>query len=139
MKNIEVSSGAVIVRKNKKLWEVLLIRDMKERLTFPKGFVENNESIIDAARREAKEETGITTLRYKATLPPISYIYTRNGTSIHKIVYYALFTYTGHTTLVPQVEEGISELRWVPLLKARNLIGYPKSNTSIIQTVMNLL
>lgn len=139
MKNTEVSSGAVIVRKNKKLWEVLLIRDMKEMLTFPKGFVEKNESIIDAARREAKEETGITGLRYKATLPPISYIYTRNGMAVHKTVYYALFSYTGNQRLIPQIKEGISKIQWIPILKACDIIGYPKSNKRIIQTVMNLL
>lgn len=135
----EISSGAVVVRRRNKSWELLCIRDMKGMLTFPKGFVERNESIINAARREAKEETGITTLRYKATLPPISYIYTRNGTSVHKTVYYALFTYTGHATLIPQVEEGISELQWLPLAKALDIIGYTKSNSSIIQTVINLL
>jgi 8-oxo-dGTP pyrophosphatase MutT (NUDIX family) len=112
---------------------------MKGMLTFPKGFVENKESIIRAARREAKEETGITTLRYCATLPPISYIYTREGKAIHKTVYYALFSYTGRQKLVPQIEEGISEIRWTPLIKARDIIGYPKSNIPIIGTVMNLL
>lgn len=139
MKNIEVSSGAVIVRKKAKIWHVLLIRDMKGMLTFPKGFVEKKESIIQAARREAHEETGITALRYKATLPPISYIYTRDGKSIHKTVYYALFSYTGNRQLVPQIEEGISEIQWMSISKACANIGYPKSNIPIIDAVMNLL
>lgn len=139
MRNIEVSSGAVIVKKRNNTWDILLIRDLKGMLTFPKGFVEKKESIIQAARREAHEETGITALRYKATLPPISYIYTRDGKSIHKTVYYALFSYTGHQQLVPQIDEGISEIRWVSISKACASIGYPKSNIPIIQTVMNLL
>lgn len=139
MKNTEVSSGAVIVRKKNTIWEILLIRDMKGLLTFPKGFVENKESIIQAARREAKEEAGITKLRYKATLPPISYMYTRNGTTIHKTVYYALFFYIGNQKPVPQIEEGISEIQWTPIAKACDTIGYSKSNKPIIQTVLNLL
>jgi 8-oxo-dGTP pyrophosphatase MutT (NUDIX family) len=139
MKNIEVSSGAVIVKKRNTTWDILLIRDLKGMLTFPKGFVETGESIIQAARREAHEETGITALRYKATLPPISYIYTRDGQSIHKTVYYALFSYTGRQQLVPQVEEGISEIQWMAISKACATIGYPKSNIPIIQSVMNLL
>lgn len=139
MKNTEVSSGAVIVRKRKNLWDILLIRDMKGMLTFPKGFVEKKESIIQAARREAKEETKITHLHYKATLPPISYMYSRNSMKIHKTVYYALFSYTGHQKLVPQTEEGILEIHWIQIEKALQIIGYPKSNKPIMQTVLNLL
>lgn len=139
MKSTEVSSGSVIVRKKNKRWEILCIRDMKGMLTFPKGFVENHESIIRAARREAREETGISSLRYKATLPPISYMYTRDGKTIHKTVYYALFSYTGRGVLTPQKDEGISDIQWIPLQKACAIIGYPKSNKPIIETVITLL
>jgi bis(5'-nucleosidyl)-tetraphosphatase len=139
MKNTEVSSGAVIVKRTSSNWDLLCIRDMKGMFTFPKGFVEHGESIIQAARREAKEETGIVRLRYKATLPPVSYVYTRDGLSIHKTVYYALFTYTGNEKLSPQVEEGISELQWISISQAHDIIGYPKSNKPVIQAVMTLL
>jgi 8-oxo-dGTP pyrophosphatase MutT (NUDIX family) len=139
MKYIEVSSGAVIIRTRNTTREVLLIRDMKGMLTFPKGFVEKGESIIEAARREAHEETGISRLRYKATLPPVSYLYTRANRTIHKTVFYALFSSTSCEKLVPQKEEGISEIQWVPLQDACAMIGYPKSNKPIIDAVMNLL
>jgi len=139
MKQTEVSSGAVVVRKHIQLWDVLLIRDAKGVLTFPKGFVELHESIIHAARREAREETGITGLRYKATLPPITYIYTRSGKAIHKTVYYALFSYNGTGKLLPQQEEGISEILWVPITAACAIIGYPKTNIPIIQAVLDVL
>ena len=139
MKIIEVSSGAVIVRKRNNTWDVLLIRDMKGMLTFPKGFVEKGESITRAARREAHEETGVSCLRYKATLSPTSYMYTRDSQTIHKTVYYALFSSSSHQRLVPQKEEGISEIRWVPLQDACAMIGYPKSNRPIIDAVKDLL
>lgn len=137
--NTELSSGAVIIRKREHTYEMLLIRDKQGMLTFPKGYIEQHESVIQAARREAKEETGIMQLRFKATLPPISYVYTRNHMVIHKTVYYALFSYTGNHVLQPQVEEGISDIQWMPIEKARSVVGYPKTNKGIIETVMTLL
>ncbi len=135
----ELSAGAVICRKDPNSWEVLVIRDMKGNLTFPKGLIEKGESAVDTAVREAHEETGIENIFLKDTLPNVRYIYKRGGTVIHKTVRYFLFTYEGKESLRPQQEEGISEVLWVPLSAAINSIGYPKSNTKLLTESIKIL
>ncbi|MGA1864873.1 MAG: bis(5'-nucleosyl)-tetraphosphatase [bacterium] len=69
-----LSAGIVIVRKEKDDWRYLFLRAYKN-WDFPKGIVEPSENHLEAAKREVKEETGITDLHfrwgyiYKETLP----------------------------------------------------------------------
>jgi 8-oxo-dGTP pyrophosphatase MutT (NUDIX family) len=135
----EQSSGAVIFKKVKSGWSVLLIRDRNDMLTFPKGKIEKGESITDTARREAQEETGITNLQFEMELPTVTYIYTRDTQTYDKTVQYTLFFYRGNDTLHPQKEEGIKEVLWVPIEKAPTLLGYPKSNKPILETAIHHL
>ena len=57
LRELEVVAGAII-RKNKK---ILLTRQPKwqNKWTLPGGHIEQGESILEAARREAEEETGL--------------------------------------------------------------------------------
>jgi len=128
----EISAGAVICKQTRASWDVLLIRDMKGMLTFPKGFMEEGEDVKQTAMREAAEETGITDIIYQANLPEVSYFYTRNGQSIRKVVHYVLFFSENEHTLIPQIEEGITEILWIPIEKAIEVIGYEKSNTPVL-------
>jgi|GEM_PF-480179 len=129
----EQSAGAVIIRNVSKTWDVLLIRDMKGILTFPKGFMEVGEDAKQTAKREATEETGITNITLVSDLPSVSYFYTRNGESIKKQVQYFLFVSNKDEQLTPQIEEGITEILWIPINKALELIGYEKSNKPVLQ------
>ncbi len=135
---IEISAGGIVVRKNKNSWEVLLMRDMSNNWTFPKGLVEKGEDLVAAAAREIQEEVGLSDVRFIAKLPTIRYMYQRNGL-ISKVVHYFLFTSSGTATLAPQKEEGIKEARWVPIDQAREIIGYPKTNAPLLVKVTELL
>lgn len=130
----EISAGAIIIRKNNGIWEILCITDKKGSLTFPKGLIEDKETKRETAIREAHEETGITGIQFIKELPPISYVYTRI-VPIKKTVYYFLFRSDSRKKLHPQKEEGIQSVRWVPLATAPDVIGYPKTNKSILQEV----
>lgn len=135
----EISAGAVVVTYKEHEWNVLLIRDMNGNLTFPKGLVEKNEELVDTARREAREETGVTDLHFRQSLAPIHYFYTRNAEKISKTVTYILFESTTKQQLAPQKEEGISEVLWMPLGKTIENIGYPKTNKPILEEIRTLL
>ena len=134
----EISAGGVIFRQKAQKLEVLLLKDMNDNWTFPKGIIEAGETPQTAAIREIKEETGVTNLVFHHELPAIHYIYKR-GELIDKTVYYFLFTSTIEQELVPQTEEGISELHWYSLEDAKKIIGYPQTNLSLLSEVQKLL
>jgi 8-oxo-dGTP pyrophosphatase MutT (NUDIX family) len=69
-----MSAGVVPIRRAVGGWRVLVLRAYRN-WDFPKGIVEAGEHPLDAAKREATEETGITDLEfsfgdsYRETLP----------------------------------------------------------------------
>ena len=56
---IEITSGAVVYRKNNGEIEYLLLESQNKGhfWGFPKGHVEGNETLVETAKREIKEET----------------------------------------------------------------------------------
>lgn len=134
----EVSSGGVVVAKKLDIWHVLVIRDMNNTWTFPKGLIEPQETAEDAAMREVKEETGVSGLSLIAPLDIVRYTFRRNGI-IHKTVHYFLFRAEKLKKPTPQVNEGIRMAQWVPLSSARDLVGYPKTNRLLLVQAENVL
>ena len=69
-----LSAGVVPLRRTPQGWRVLILRAYKN-WDFPKGVVDPGEEPLDAAKREATEETGLSDLEfrfgesYKETLP----------------------------------------------------------------------
>jgi len=59
-----LSAGVVVVRRAEDGWRVLLLR-VYNYWDCPKGVVEAGEGPLDAARREVREETGITDLEFR--------------------------------------------------------------------------
>ena len=69
-----LSAGVIPLRRTAEGWRILVLRAYKN-WDFPKGRVEPGEEPIDAAKREATEETGLTQFEfpfgdvYRETLP----------------------------------------------------------------------
>jgi len=69
-----LSAGVIPLRRAPGGWRILVLRAYKN-WDFPKGVVEPGEEPIEAARREATEETGLSDLdfcfgeEYRETLP----------------------------------------------------------------------
>lgn len=59
-KNTE-SAGGVVLNRN---GEVLVVKQRDSSWSLPKGHIEDNETKIEAAKREIKEESGITKLDF---------------------------------------------------------------------------
>ena len=55
----EYSCGAIVYRLNNHQIEYLIVQEMEDYHGFPKGHVELNETAIETARREVKEETDL--------------------------------------------------------------------------------
>lgn len=134
----EESAGGVVIRKHGHSWQVLILRDMNGNWTFPKGIIEKDENHEDAAEREIAEEVGIVGLKLLKKLTPIHYMYTR-GQLRSKTVHYFLFRYEGKQSPKPERREGISEVAWVSLSRARGIIGYAKTNTKVLEEVKWIL
>jgi len=58
------SAGIVVVRAEEDGWKFLFLRAYRN-WDFPKGIVEPGEELLSAAKREVREETGITDLRFR--------------------------------------------------------------------------
>ena len=79
----------------------------------PKGKLNKGELVANAALREVTEETGLTRLKITKQLPSTFHIYTdRKGREILKETYWFEMFCKEEQTLVPQLEEDITEARW---------------------------
>ncbi|WP_264230247.1 bis(5'-nucleosyl)-tetraphosphatase [Acholeplasma laidlawii] len=84
----EVSAGAVVYTKVDDQYLFLMIQNKNgNHFSFPKGHVEKNESIMDTAKREVSEETGILYEIASNKMETITYLM---PTGIYKDVYYFL-------------------------------------------------
>lgn len=105
-KSIQAAGGWVV-----KGDKVLLIR-RNGFWDLPKGKVEKKESIEHAAIREVEEECGISGMQLKQKLIETYHCYEMKGRWYFKTNHWFLMHYEGNETLVPQLEEGISEVKW---------------------------
>ena len=64
-KNVEIAGG-IIISKEKK---ILLVYQYGSSWCFPKGHVEESETLEETAKREIEEETGITDIVFLQKLP----------------------------------------------------------------------
>ena len=101
----------------------------------PKGKLDKGETIEECALREVQEETGVSQLTL-AKLIDITYHdyfdkYLQN--EVTKETYWYQMKTTGTEKLVPQTEEDIEEIRWVP---ADEINDYLKKSYTNIQQVV---
>ena len=79
----------------------------------PKGKLYKKEPFRDGALREVMEETGLTNLSITKQLPSTYHIYTdRKGKQILKETYWFEMLCADNQSLVPQLEEDITEVKW---------------------------
>jgi len=126
-----LSAGIIPVRKEAGKWRYLFLRAFRN-WDFAKGVVESGENALEAAKREVREETGITDLHfrwghiYRETAPY------SGGRKIAR--YYIAETHTTQVVFSVNPEMGRPEhheYRWVIYDELKELA--PKRLTDIIQ------
>ena len=122
--SIICAGGGIVYNDN---YEILIIK-RNGIWDFPKGKIEDNENIDKTAIREVSEECGISIkdLKIINNSPLYSfYIYENDGNFIFKKITWFEMKFTNNYELTPQIEEGISELKWI---KKEELEKYMKDS-----------
>ena len=122
----ETSSGSVIFSLRDGEYYTLLTQNLKGRhWSFPKGHVEGSETLLDTARREVLEETGVS-------VNPI------NGfKSTVKTVWYFVSIVDPDVKFTPQPEE-VSDIRWLPYDTALSELTY-KRDAEILRSAYDFI
>lgn len=123
----EKSCGAIVYRRFHGNIEILLIKHINSgHWSFPKGHVEGDETELETARREIKEETGLDVILDQTFRETVTYSPKRDT---QKVVVYFLALARNYD-YVPQEEE-IAEIRWVDIIHATRLLTYENDKTIV--------
>jgi 8-oxo-dGTP diphosphatase len=140
----EVSAGGLIWRRSPLAngIEIVLVRPAgKDTWVLPKGHVEPGEGVIEAALREASEESGLL-VQPGDPLGEISYIYSwrdkpgETAVRISKRVHFYLMQAHGGDTSMHDGE--IDEVKWMPLDEALRRASH-KSERELILKARRML
>ena len=117
---IEAAGG--IVQNDKK--DILFIHRLG-KWDLPKGKIEKGEKEEECALREVKEETGVANLHLKKKVGETYHVYDEFGKHFLKISHWFHITCSTKQELKPQIEEHITEIKWVKTLDIKD----PLKNT----------
>lgn len=121
----EYTAGGVVYRHQGSIIQILMIQDKLGRWSIPKGHVEEGESLEQTALREIGEETGLTELRIVDKLDKLHFFYRKEGKLIFMTTYVYLIEALGNSdAIVPELSEGIADVKWFDADKALELIEY---------------
>ena len=122
------AAGGLVKRTDNKL--LFIFRNNKWDL--PKGGVEKKELIIDAAKREVKEETGVGDIIVQKKISETYHIFKKGKRFRLKKTYWFKMstTYMGKTN--PQTEEGIEKTKWVSYKNIEDILNDAFENIRII-------
>ena len=117
------AAGGVITRNGRGAVQVAVVhRPGYDDWTFPKGKLDGEESLEDAALREVEEETG---LRCRLVRPLACTAYVdRKGRE--KVACYWLMEPVGGRF---RTSKEVDEMRWLTVDKARDLLTYRRDRT----------
>ena len=111
----EKSCGAVIIKDEK----ILMVQENKGHWGLPKGHIEENETDIQTAIREVKEETGLDVTLDENRNYEINYIVDEEIDK--KVVYFIATSVKGD---IVRQESEINQIKWVPISEAVDTITY---------------
>ena len=112
MKMIE-AAGGIVINKDEKILFIYRLG----KWDLPKGKLEPNEKLDEAALREVEEETGLKELVLENFVNTTFHIYKekKDGKEIRilKATHWFKMKYIGNETPKPQIEEGITKVDWI--------------------------
>jgi 8-oxo-dGTP pyrophosphatase MutT (NUDIX family) len=125
--SIRESAGGVVVGLDGRM---VLVHQGGNSWSFPKGGIDPGESVLDAAKREIREECGITELTLVAALGHYErYSIAKDGISDdieHGLRKRTMFLFTTKQDELSADGIEITEARWVTIDEALQLLTHPK-------------
>ena len=113
-------SGCILI--NKKTKEIgLVYRKRKDDYSFPKGHLEEGETLTECAIRETEEETGRTCIILNET--PVGILHYTDSQNDETDVYYFLALENGKTKREVK-EEDKELLKWVDINEVEKTLSY---------------
>ena len=122
------AAGGLVERADNKL--LFIYRNNKWDL--PKGGIEKKELIIDAAKREVIEETGVADIIVQNQLSETYHIFKKGKRFRLKKTYWFKMSTTFMGKTNPQTEEGIERTEWVPKDKIQDILNDAFENIRMI-------
>ncbi len=116
----QVYAGGGLVRNSEGKF---LIIKRRGKWDLPKGKVNKNETIEDAALREVTEETGLHGISIISPLMSTYHCYYIDDQKILKRTSWYDMLYTGKEVPVPEAEEDITEIKWISKEEIKQLSG----------------
>lgn len=108
-----IAAGGLVKNTHK---EILFIF-RNDTWDLPKGKLEKGETLPETAIREVEEECGINQLTIEAELPTTYHIFYEDQINKLKITHWYLMHTKDVRKPVPQIEEGISIARFIPITR----------------------
>lgn len=131
---IEASGGIIFNKKN----EFFMIERLG-KLDLPKGKIEKNEGIEEAALREIEEECGLKKLRIVMPLSPTYHTYLTNAIRNLKKTNWFLLEQENEEPIVLQTSEGITGYSWIKNTEMNNIEAqtYPGIYLVVKEAIQN--
>lgn len=125
---MEISAGAIIYTIINNEINYLLIKDFHGNFGFPKGHLEKDETEIEAAIREIKEEVGIDIILDTNFRKELNYIMP-NGIAKKSVYYLGFYK---DQKVIKQLEE-VDETLLLPFSKAMNTLTFDNMKEILVE------
>lgn len=120
----EFSAGGVVMNDAREVVVIVPTRraaDGSKVLALPKGHPDGEESSVQAAQREVREEAGVET-EVVHSLGEVHYWYQRGGRRIAKVVEFFLLRYVSGD--LGDHDHEVEIARWIPAAEAAEKLTY---------------
>ncbi len=128
-----IAAGGIVENENGEI----LLQFRRGKWDLPKGKLDEGETLEVCAIREVEEETGLQLINLGELIDITTHHYTEKGEEIEKETHWYAMKVYGEQTLVPQLEEDITDLKWV---REDQLAPYlANTHDNIIEIVKGIL
>lgn len=120
------TAGGVVFQFFSEKLHILLVQDLKNRWSVPKGSLELNETNLMAAKREIAEETGIKAIHLISKLGELRYFYRhQNAIQVQTLTLFIFRHLSSDEKIIPEDSNSIINVEWVEYMEALERIEYP--------------